>query len=94
MISTIGPPVSWPADRRGMNYGGGLPCHSCLFCLIRAGKDYSSDWSDEESPRKCAAANGVKEEDEKVAGVQVKALYDYMGQEADELSFKAGINAY
>ncbi|XP_023695563.1 protein kinase C and casein kinase II substrate protein 3 isoform X2 [Paramormyrops kingsleyae] len=56
----------------------------------RAGKDYSSDWSDEESPQKCVAANGVKDEAEKVAGVQVKALYDYMGQEADELSFKAG----
>ncbi|XP_036400328.1 protein kinase C and casein kinase substrate in neurons protein 3 isoform X1 [Megalops cyprinoides] len=56
---------------------------------IRDGKDYSSDWSDEESPKKYIATNGV-DEDEKVAGVRVKALYDYMGQEADELSFKAG----
>uniref|UniRef100_A0A8C1T8E7 Protein kinase C and casein kinase substrate in neurons 3 n=1 Tax=Cyprinus carpio TaxID=7962 RepID=A0A8C1T8E7_CYPCA len=53
------------------------------------GKDYSSDWSDEESPKKFIAANGVDEE-EKVVGVRVRALYEYTGQEADELSFKAG----
>ncbi|KAA0723737.1 Protein kinase C and casein kinase II substrate protein 3 [Triplophysa tibetana] len=55
----------------------------------RAGKDYSSDWSDDESPKKFIAANGMDEE-EKVVGVRVKALYDYTGQEADELSFRAG----
>ncbi|XP_039546779.1 protein kinase C and casein kinase substrate in neurons protein 3 isoform X1 [Pimephales promelas] len=54
-----------------------------------AGKDYSSDWSDDESPKKYIATNGVEEE-EKVVGVRVRALYDYTGQEADELSFKAG----
>ncbi|XP_026866350.2 protein kinase C and casein kinase substrate in neurons protein 3 isoform X1 [Electrophorus electricus] len=57
----------------------------------RAPKDYSSDWSDEESPKKYIAANGMEAEDEeKVAGVRVRALYDYTGQESDELSFKAG----
>ncbi|TSL68263.1 Protein kinase C and casein kinase II substrate protein 3 [Bagarius yarrelli] len=62
---------------------------------IRAAKDYSSDWSDEDSPKKYIAANGVElEEEEKVAGVRVRALYDYTGQESDELSFKAGINPY
>ncbi|XP_071258202.1 protein kinase C and casein kinase II substrate protein 3-like isoform X3 [Salvelinus alpinus] len=55
----------------------------------RGVKDYSSDWSDEDIPKKVIAANGVEEE-EKVAGVRVRALYDYTGQEADELSFKAG----
>ncbi|XP_076003053.1 protein kinase C and casein kinase substrate in neurons protein 3 [Genypterus blacodes] len=54
-------------------------------------KDYSSDWSDEESPKKVLAVNGlVEDEVEQVEGVHVRALYDYMGQEADELSFKAG----
>lgn len=56
---------------------------------IRAGKDYSSDWSDDESPKRFIAANGMDDE-EKVVGVRVKALYDYTGQEADELSFRAG----
>ncbi|KAL3065948.1 hypothetical protein OYC64_015982 [Pagothenia borchgrevinki] len=58
-------------------------------------KDYSSDWSDEESPKKLAV-NGVEEEEEEeeeedqVEAVRVRAIYDYEGQEADELSFKAG----
>lgn len=72
----------------------------CSFCLLVSSraKDYSSDWSDEESPKKVLAVNGVREaedkeeEEEQVEGVAVKALYDYTGQEADELSFKAGMN--
>ncbi|XP_010141308.1 PREDICTED: protein kinase C and casein kinase substrate in neurons protein 3 isoform X2 [Buceros rhinoceros silvestris] len=53
------------------------------------GKEDMSEWSDEDTPKKCLDANG-HEEDIKVPGVRVRALYDYTGQEADELSFKAG----
>ncbi len=60
-------------------------------------KDYSSDWSDDESSKKVLAVNGVGEmedEEDQVEGVRVRALYDYSGQESDEISFKAGINTY
>ncbi|KAJ8402903.1 hypothetical protein AAFF_G00362170 [Aldrovandia affinis] len=55
----------------------------------RGGKDNASDWSDEESGKKYIAMNGVEEE-EMLAGVRVKVLYDYEALESDEISFKAG----
>ncbi|KAM3918456.1 protein kinase C and casein kinase substrate in neurons protein 3 isoform 1-T3 [Leptodactylus fuscus] len=51
-------------------------------------KDDGSEWSEDESPKKSLDSNG--REVSQVEGVRVRALYDYSGQESDELSFSAG----
>ncbi|CAH2221362.1 kinase C and casein kinase substrate in neurons 1 [Pelobates cultripes] len=56
---------------------------------------YTADWSDDEggsSPYPAADSNEVTNQydEESTWKVRVRALYDYEGQEQDELSFKAG----
>lgn len=69
-------------------------CPVCLFSVSSAEK--TPDWSDEDTVGNPFSTNGdsnpfEEEPESPVISVLVKALYDYEGQEQDELSFKTGL---
>ncbi|NXC39912.1 PACN1 protein, partial [Penelope pileata] len=101
--STSGPgmPMNWPQfEVRLSPPGWGPQPHSRreLRAAVSShdrGQTYSAEWSDDEGSNSfnTSEANGGTnpfDEDSAGKGVRVRALYDYDGQEQDELSFKAG----
>ncbi|NXX53377.1 PACN1 protein, partial [Scopus umbretta] len=99
--STSGPgmPMNWPQFEVRLGTPAGvlaLPQDGQVLrgCHDR-GQTYSAEWSDDEGSNSfntSDANGGTNPFDEESAGkgVRVRALYDYDGQEQDELSFKAG----
>ncbi|KAF1511252.1 Protein kinase C and casein kinase substrate in neurons protein 1, partial [Eudyptula minor] len=99
--STSGPgmPMNWPQFevRLGTSVGvlAALQGGRALRGRHDRAQTYSAEWSDDEGSNSfntSEANGGTNPFDEESAGkgVRVRALYDYDGQEQDELSFKAG----
>ncbi|NWZ09369.1 PACN1 protein, partial [Agelaius phoeniceus] len=101
--STSGPgmPMNWPQFEvrlgalPGMSLVTATPPSPPSVSSHDRGQTYSAEWSDDEGSNSfntSEANGGANPFDEESAGkgVRVRALYDYDGQEQDELSFKAG----
>lgn len=91
MPGMLGFPVDGPEiNKKWHLLSVSFPCPSSASSLEK-----TQDWSDEDTGGNPFSANGDGNpfEDEPVSpvvSVPVKALYDYEGQEQDELTFKAG----
>ncbi|NWH45982.1 PACN1 protein, partial [Fregata magnificens] len=99
--STSGPgmPMNWPQFEVRLGTPPGVLAAPWSSRVLRGchdrGQTYSAEWSDDEGSNSfntSEANGGTNPFDEEPAGkgVRVRALYDYDGQEQDELSFKAG----
>ncbi|NXW34464.1 PACN1 protein, partial [Phaetusa simplex] len=99
--STSGPgmAMNWPQfEVRPGTLAGVLAAPRGGRALVSSherGQTYSAEWSDDEGSNSfnTSEANGSTnpfDEESAGKGVRVRALYDYDGQEQDELSFKAG----
>ncbi|NXR03784.1 PACN1 protein, partial [Sagittarius serpentarius] len=99
--STSGPgmPMNWPQFEVRLGTPVGVQAAMQRSWALRRrhdrGQTYSAEWSDDEGSNSfntSEANGGTNPFDEESAGkgVRVRALYDYDGQEQDELSFKAG----
>ncbi|KAF1514138.1 Protein kinase C and casein kinase substrate in neurons protein 1, partial [Eudyptes chrysocome] len=99
--STSGPgmPMNWPQFEVRLGTPVGVLAALQGARVLRSRHDraqtYSAEWSDDEGSNSfntSEANGGTNPFDEESAGkgVRVRALYDYDGQEQDELSFKAG----